>query len=210
MGPEPMTSSDPQTSDKTSPKRVVTTRVQQKAETRARILAAAVDVFIEGSVVTTPLEAVARAAGVSKATLFFHFGSRLDLLEALGADLYVSGVHSTFQPNRPGLIPALREYFAVQRHPTARLLWEIGDVVSAAGGPGPDLAYRYLIAGIEVRLAQDEVDPATREVLARVLAPAALLVARRAAFGQAGDKELRRFLADVKTILTPWKPEAEP
>jgi AcrR family transcriptional regulator len=185
----------------------VTTRVQKKAETRARILAAAIEVFIGGSVVTTPMEAVAKAAGVSKATLFFHFGSRPELLEAVGIELWSEGAHTTFRPSKPGLAPALRDYFAAQREPAARLLWEIGDVVSAAGGPGPDVAYRYLIAGIDARLADEGFDPSIRARLAGVVAPAALLVARRAAFDQADERELRRFLADVKAILAPWRPE---
>ena len=57
----------------------------QKAETRKRLLQAAVEVFGQGSVMATPVDAVAAAAGVSKATLFFHFGSRLDLLEEVAA-----------------------------------------------------------------------------------------------------------------------------
>jgi AcrR family transcriptional regulator len=183
----------------------VSTRVQQKAETRARVLAAAVEVFTNGSVVTTPLDAVARAAGVSKATLFFHFGSRLELLEALGVELYLAGVHSTFRPAEPGLGAALRCYFKAQREPEARLLWEVGDVVAAAGRPGPAVAYRHLIAEIEARLAEDHVASEMRAPLARVLAPAALLVARRAAFGQLGDEEQRSFITDVASTVAPWR-----
>jgi AcrR family transcriptional regulator len=182
-----------------------TKRVQQKAETRDRVLAAAVEVFMRGSIVTTPMEAVAKAAGVSKATLFFHFGSRTELLEAIGVELWLTGALSLFRPAEPGLGPALRDYFAAQREPIARLLWEVGDVLSVgARSQGPDVAYRWLICEIDARLAEDDVAGKVRATLSRLLAPAALSVARRAAFGQADDDEVQRFLTDVDAIQALW------
>jgi AcrR family transcriptional regulator len=182
------------------------TRVERKAETRSALLGAAYELFTEQSVVTTPMEEVAKAAGVSKATLFFHFGSRIELLEALAAQIYHQGVETVWHPKEPGLEPFLKAYLASQRVPGARLLWEIGDVLTVNGRPGPDVAYLHLASEIEARLAEDGFDPAARTHLARLLAPAALWVARRTTFDQADDDELQRFIADIQASLAPWRP----
>lgn len=58
-------------------------RTEQAAETRSRILDAAVRVMAEG-VATLSIPAVAREAGVSVPTVYRHFGTKGDLL----ADLY--------------------------------------------------------------------------------------------------------------------------
>lgn len=179
------------------------TRVERKAETRASLLLAAYDVFTEGSVVTTPMDEVARAAGVSKATLFFHFGSRVELLEAVAAEIYRGGVE-IWHPEEPGLAPFLQAYLGSQRQPAARLLWEISDVLTVSGRPGPDVAYLHLIGQIEDRLDEDGIGSEARPLLARMVAAAALWVARRAAFRQATDEEVERFIADVEATVTPW------
>lgn len=180
-------------------------RDQKKAETRSAILTAAVEVFTEGSVIATPVEAVAREAGVSKATMFFHFGSRIDLLEAVADKIYRYGVDHIWRPQGPGLAPFLREYLATQRLPQTRVLWEIGDVLTASQRPGPDVAYLHLIGEIEGRLADDGVEPVMRAALAQLIGSGALFVARRTVLGQADDDELRKFLANVDAIVQPWR-----
>jgi AcrR family transcriptional regulator len=181
------------------------TRNQKKAETRAAILAAAIAAFTEGSAVTTPVEAVARAAGVSKATLFFHFGSRLELLEAVAEEIYRFGVDTIWRPPGPGLAPFLRDYLGAQRTPTTRLLWEIGDVLAMNQRPGPDVAYGDLIDEIAGRLDEEGIDVAMRPALAQVVASATLFVARRMVFNQADDDEIQRFQATVESIIAPWR-----
>ena len=51
--------------------------------TRQRILDATWDLLVERGSGDVPLEEVARAAGVSRQTVYAHFGSRTDLLVAL-------------------------------------------------------------------------------------------------------------------------------
>lgn len=176
-------------------------RAAQKAETRQRLLRAAVEVFGRGSVMTTPVDAVAAAAGVSKATLFFHFGSRLDLLEEVAGSVYGSGV--AWRPRAPGLEAFLDDYFAVQLLPETRLVWEIGDVLTVEGRSTPTAAYRHLTAYLGDRLAEDGVGRPTADRLAGVVAPAVLLVARRVAYGEVDDNEVERFRADLSTLLAP-------
>jgi AcrR family transcriptional regulator len=176
-------------------------RAQQKAATRDRLLRCAVAVFARGSVLTTPVDAVAAAAGVSKATLFFHFGSRLELLEQVAGTIYARG--AAWQPGPRGLRPFLDRYFDAQHLPETRLLWEIGDVLSVEGRGGPNVAYLHLTDTLAEHLAEDGLPPDRARTAAGVLAPAVLLVARRIAFGQADGEEVARFHDDVATLLSP-------
>lgn len=176
-------------------------RAQQKAETRARLLAAARRVFAEGSVVTTALDAVAAAAGVSKATLFFHFPDRGALLGALARDLLAEMYHELGSQAPASRRAFLRGYLELQRDPRPVLLWEIGDVLSADGRALPDAAYRYLKDELDARLRAEGV-PADRAArLTGVLAPATFLVARRVAFGQASEAEIAGFVDDVDALV---------
>ena len=56
-------------------------RTEKRSERRARILAAAGDLFAERGADAVSGADVARAAGVSRATVFNHFGSKRALLE---------------------------------------------------------------------------------------------------------------------------------
>jgi AcrR family transcriptional regulator len=62
-------------------------RVQQRTtrseQTRARIVSAVRELLAEGSFHETAVEQVAERAGVSRATLYQHFRSRLDLINAV-------------------------------------------------------------------------------------------------------------------------------
>jgi AcrR family transcriptional regulator len=185
---------------------VETTRAAQKAETRKRLLQAAVEVFGHGSVTATPVDAVAAAAGVSKATLFFHFGSRLDLLEEVAGTVYGRGL--AWRPRTPGLEAFLDTYFDSQTVPETRLVWEIGDVLTVEGRATPTAAYRHLTGYLADRLAEDGVAPDAAERLAGVVAPAVLLVARRVAYREAEAGELERFRADLATLIAPYREAA--
>jgi AcrR family transcriptional regulator len=178
-------------------------RAQQKAATRQRLLDAAVEVFTAGSVTTSPVDAVAVAAGVSKATLFFHFGSRMDLLEKVAAHVYGAG--AAWRTKQRGLAPFLERYFAAQHDPSTRMLWEIGDLLSAEGRGGPNLAYVHLTGQLAERLEDERIDPQRAASLAGVLAPAVLLVARRIAFDQADTAEVARFHTDLELLLGPFR-----
>lgn len=183
-----------------------TKREQRKAATRANVLQAAIKVFTEGSVVNTPVEEVTKEAGVSKATLFFHFGSRIEMLEAVAEELFRYGVTNIWDQAEPGLTPFLRDYLAAQRVPQTRLLWEIGDILIVAGRPGPDFAQDYILKEIEARLTDDGIQADMRRTLANVVAAAVTAVARRAAFDHANDEELEQLISDLDAILAPWRP----
>src|SRR5436190_22642458 len=58
-------------------------RDSRSDETRERILSAVRELLAEGSFHEVPVEEVAERAGVSRATLYLHFRSRVDLVDAI-------------------------------------------------------------------------------------------------------------------------------
>lgn len=176
-------------------------RAQQKAATRRRLLDAAVEVFGNGSVTATPVDQVAMAAGVSKATLFFHFGSRIELLEEVAGRVYGRGM--AWRPGLRGLDAFLDAFFASQALPETRLVWEIGDLLTVEGRSAPSAAYHHLTDHLTDRLAEDGHPAERARALAGVIAPAALLVGRRVAYGEVEPGEVDRFRADLATVIAP-------
>jgi AcrR family transcriptional regulator len=78
-------------------------RPRRADATRARIKSAVNDLLAEGAFHAATMEEVAERAGVSRATLYQHFGSRLELIDA---------ICETFDEN-----PALRELRKVVADP---------------------------------------------------------------------------------------------
>ena len=138
-----------------------TSRAQQKRATRRRLLDAAVEAFGAGSVMTTPVDQIASAAGVSKATLFFHFGSRVELLEEVAAHLYGRGL--AWRPGLVGTDAFLDAWFTAQSQPSTRLIWEIGDLLTVEGRQAPSDAYHHLMQHIAERLVEDGFREGARE-----------------------------------------------
>ena len=84
-------------------------------ETRARVVAAASDLLRSAEPGRFSVDAVARAADVSRATVYYQFGSKLGLLEALfdtlGATGGMAGLADAFGQAEP--LAALDGYVAV-------------------------------------------------------------------------------------------------
>jgi AcrR family transcriptional regulator len=59
------------------------TQQERKAETRARLLAAAADLFADQGIAAVSVDAVAEAAGRTSGAVYAHFGSKQGLLLAL-------------------------------------------------------------------------------------------------------------------------------
>jgi len=59
------------------------TRSRKADATRARITSAVRDLLSDGAFHQATMEEVAERAGISRATLYQHFGSRLDLIDAI-------------------------------------------------------------------------------------------------------------------------------
>jgi AcrR family transcriptional regulator len=180
-------------------------RGEHKAQTRRRLLDAATEVFLDRGPAHATLADVADRAGTTVDTVELYFASHHDLMSDLAEDLYVH----TFRgyPTREdgsGLGDFLTAYLAAQARPETKLIWRLGDALVAESPEGPDTAYWHLIAEIEKRLVDTGASMDEAHSRALVLAPALLLVARRAAFDLATDGEMENFVvAACRCAATP-------
>lgn len=100
-----------------SPRRYsMSVRAEQAAQTRDRILDAALSCYRETGIGATSLQAVARRAGVSAATVLNHFGSAGELartvVDALSATLHIPDDRGWIEKDRRGRVKRLvREMF---------------------------------------------------------------------------------------------------
>jgi AcrR family transcriptional regulator len=182
--------------DSPPPDKPLTLRAQQKADTRRRLLEAAAETFLATGPHNTPLEAVAERAGVSKATLFFHFGNRVELLDRVAGHLYRRVFPSTVDAGageRSDLATFVTSYLARQEEPEARLIWQIGDIIGDERPERLDAGYWHLVQEIEQRLRDAGLSDRGAQARARVLAPALMLVARRSTQGLTTPEELSAF-----------------
>jgi AcrR family transcriptional regulator len=105
-------------------------RAERAAATRARIVEAAVPLFVEYGYLETTMAGIARAAGVAVQTLYLSFGSKVAVLEAAldrgaadGPEECVARLHE-----EPDGRAALRKYTTAvaalieRRHPLAAVL----------------------------------------------------------------------------------------
>ncbi|OLT10499.1 hypothetical protein BJF78_28765 [Pseudonocardia sp. CNS-139] len=95
-------------------------RAERAAATRARIVEAAVPLFVEYGYLETTMAGIARAAGVAVQTLYLSFGSKVAVLEAAlgsGAADEATACVATLHAEPDGLT-ALRKYTTT----TARLI----------------------------------------------------------------------------------------
>ena len=172
-----------------------TRRAQQKAETRRRLLEAATEVFLESAPMTASLDEVATRAGVSRPTLFFHFGSRSELMVEL-LRYHLADFRSRAKAFHPGEVrPFVEAYLRSQRGPTVRLVWRLVDLVYLEHAEEGDIGYWDLVAELEQRVMDvaglTRADAHPRAV---GVANAMMHVARRAAHDQATDAELEEFV----------------
>lgn len=130
-------------------------RRQRAAATRARVLAAAAELFNERGYGPTTTAAIARAAGVSEASVFAAFGSKPGLLVALvGATVAGTADEVPLRErpdwrrlaNEPDLAQALAAFVGFVRRAHDRT-WRLLAVVRAAAEGDPELAALAARAG---------------------------------------------------------------
>lgn len=117
---------------------------------REQVMAAASELFMEQGFAGTSMDAVARKAGVSKATVYAHFASKEDLFEAMvakgSAERFASLM--TADLDRLGVEEALstvaHEFMGVLTSPQSLKTLRL---VMGEAGRRPDLAARFYRAG---------------------------------------------------------------
>lgn len=82
-----------------------TWRETKRRETLARITEAALDLFVSDGFEATTLDAIAQAAGISRRTFFYYFGSKEEILAAWQAGL-PEALHAAIVKH-PGDLPPL-------------------------------------------------------------------------------------------------------
>lgn len=168
---------------------------EHKAEVRRRLLEAATEVFLDRGPGGATLAHVAERAGTTVDTVELYFPSHHDLMSDLAGHLYVHSFRS-YPPRHDGagFGAFLTAFLEDQARPETRLIWRLGDALAYESPEGPDTAYWHLIAEIEKRLVDEGAAMDDAHGKALVLAPALLLVARRAAFDLATDIEIENFV----------------
>src|SRR3954471_8461635 len=154
-----------------------TRKEQQALESRRRLISAASRLFTERGYRDASVQAIGEAAGVSRGSIFWHFGSKEGLLLAVVEQAFARWESETLVPNvgdavgleavRRGL-DAHRAFLESEEGATQRLFFVL---FFEALGPRPELLGRFvalhdhlrgltadwLRAGDDVR---DDVDPA--------------------------------------------------
>ncbi len=115
-------------------------RQQQAGATRRRILAAAERLFAERSYATVTMEAIARAAGISLATLYLHFSGRVAVVGALAEEIVAAPDLSVEQVVREAdPVEQLRIAARTMRQLNERS-WIVTDILRSQQGSDPELA----------------------------------------------------------------------
>jgi AcrR family transcriptional regulator len=115
-------------------------RRQQAGATRRRILAAAERLFAERGFATVTMEAIARAAGVSLATLYLHFGGRAAVVGALAEEIVAAPELSVEQVVREAdPVEQLRIAARTMRQLNERS-WLVTDILRSQQGSDPEVA----------------------------------------------------------------------
>jgi AcrR family transcriptional regulator len=115
-------------------------RRESTGRTRAAILAAVRDLLAEGSFHEATVEEIAARAGVARATLYLHFGSRMGLIDAIcesfGSNPELAAIKSSAELADPEA--ALRETllhsarFYASEEPLHRQLYGLAEIDPAA------------------------------------------------------------------------------
>jgi AcrR family transcriptional regulator len=196
-------------------------RWQRRKEARpAEILEAALAVFAEKGFAAARLDQVAKAAGVSKGTLYLYFDSKEALFEAV--------VRSAIVPRLANAEALLRDHDGSAAEFLAKLyrmfaavmadgqVAAIPKLVIAEAGNFPDLARFYLRevvsrglrlmgAVLERGVARGEFRPMNPAHATRLMiAPVLFLALWRQSLGRHDDTQLdgEAFLADALTLIT--------
>src|SRR5260221_2475575 len=170
-------------------------RAAQKEETRSRILAAGVALFEADHHGEVKLKDIAAEAGVSIPTLLFHFGSRLQLLIAVGEELFAKAEHHGPEPGvEGGTLAAIERYLHPRRSRAVRAVWRVGDEVAWLSPQTPEPYADGFRDRLPEHLLYDGFDQPDADILADLLAPGLMIGRRRMQVNHAPEQLARPCL----------------
>lgn len=166
------------------------TQRERRTATRGAIVDAALALYLEHDSIDPSLDAVAERAGVAKATVLYHFESRLGLLRAVAARLY-GEIVERLSPleDYPDAAAWIRAYLNEGLDPTARVFQQVSDVLSYEGGTG---------IGRGLRSIADSVDALGVHEGTLVVAGATLSMMRQVVFGRVDRDGIDAFIDELR------------
>lgn len=168
------------------------TQLERRAATRSAILHASIAAFEDGDL-SASLESIAAAAGVTKGSIHYHFGSRTGLLEAVATHSFAE-IEKRIAARADAVDVAtwVREVLEDQISPRGRMLFTIADELARAGSLIGVDPFPY----ISLRLSEfDIAAPPT------VIAAAIIQYGRQLAFGSTPPDALDAIMADLRPLL---------
>ncbi len=167
-----------------APARPRTRKEEQADETRERLIAAATSLFAQRGYRDSSVQAIGESAGISRGSIFWHFGSKEGLLWAVAERAFARWEADVLVPAVGGAtgIEAVRR--SVEAH--RRFLTEATEALRLfhvlmfeALGPRPELAGEYgrlhrhlksmggewIAAGVRAGEVRDDVDPEAAAVM---------------------------------------------
>lgn len=170
-----------------------TPAVSRTQRTRARLLAAALDLFARQGYEATTVAQIAAAAGVTEMTFYRHFGTKDQLLLDDPYDPLMAGAVAAQPPGLPPLIRAVRGIRAAWRAVPIQDTGPVRDRLAiVAATPSLAAAVRANTAASEaaigVELAAGGADP--REAAIAAAAVMAALMTALLQWGRDGDGTL--------------------
>lgn len=175
--------------------------LDQTADTPARLVAAAREVFARDGLAEARMEDVAAAAGVSRAALYYHFHTKQDLARALIeeqiAELGVAVRAALADGPCEALVGAMLRFFAANTD-VARLL--IRDTVALAD-------VHDLALGMQREVVQPVRDRLATDIAAGRVRPLDPRIGAAALFGMVNDNVLGRILLDKPLDPDALEPE---
>ena len=177
-------------------------RVLQKEETRARILESAIELFLRSDTGEVSIKDVGERAGVSTPSVFFHFGTRVDLLKAVGEELLQQAEARLPAPGSVrGTLEALEGITHAGDDDVTTALWRIGDELSWQEPGSTAFAAARLEQWIRSLLLADGYGEEDAEALTAVIGPAFLMVDRRLRVDKAPEEYAQAFVRGLRYVL---------
>ncbi|MEM1248708.1 MAG: TetR/AcrR family transcriptional regulator [Acidobacteriota bacterium] len=164
------------------------TQAERRESTRTAIVEAAFSAFVEHGAPDVALEDIARAAGVTKSTIHYHFHSRAGLLATVAVRLFQDIEERAMAGDEVTPQSYVRELLLAQAQPVGRVLFTLGDELMRLGRLEGVDPFRHL----EARLRELGLSGSTA-----VASGAVLQFGRQLAFGLAQPHEIPRMLDEL-------------
>jgi AcrR family transcriptional regulator len=171
----------------------VVTQRERRTATKESIVSAAIRQYLAAGSIEVSLDAVALEAGVAKATILYHFESRIGLLGAV-ADRLLDAFLERIGPLEEfdSSLDAIRAYLEQGLEPTASLFTQVGDALTYAGQAS-------ITTGLGLLIEALRLGGVTHNAV--VIAAAMQTMMRQIAFGYVGAEGIDQFMMEISRNL---------